>query len=109
MSVQVAITAATTSNAVLVPQNSVFESQESGSYVLLAGKDGVAHRTPVQLGLRGARDTQILKGLSAGDSVITSGGYALPDKTRIRIDASSSASPASETAGEKSSSGSEKE
>jgi multidrug efflux pump subunit AcrA (membrane-fusion protein) len=109
MSVQVAITAATASNAVLVPQNSVFESQESGSYVLLAGKDGVAHRTPVQLGLRGARDTQILKGLSAGDSVITSGGYALPDKTKIRIDASSSASPASETAGEKSSSGSEKE
>lgn len=86
MSVQISVTAATQKNAVLVPKNSVFESQESGSFVLLAGKDGLAHQTTVQLGLRGEADTQITKGVSAGDPVIVAGAYGLPDKTKIKIE-----------------------
>jgi HlyD family secretion protein len=109
MSVQIAITAETAKNAILVPRNSVFESPETGSYVLLAGKDGLAHQTPVQLGLRGPTDTQILKGLVVGDSIITSGAYALPDKTKIRIEAPASAASTPGQPGEKSPSGSEKE
>jgi multidrug efflux pump subunit AcrA (membrane-fusion protein) len=87
MTVEVSITAATAKNAVLVPRNSVFESPESGSFVLLAGKDGLAHQTAVAVGLRGKTDAQILKGLAAGDPVIVSGAYGLPDKTKIKIDA----------------------
>ena len=88
MTVEVSLTAATAKNGVLVPKAAVFESPEAGSYVLLAGRDGLAHQTPVQLGLRGATDTQISKGVSAGDSVIVSGAYGLPDKTKIKIEAS---------------------
>jgi multidrug efflux pump subunit AcrA (membrane-fusion protein) len=111
MTVQVSITAATAKNAILVPKNSLFESPESGSFVLLAGKDGLAHQTPVLLGLRGTTDTQIAKGVSAGDSVIVSGAYGLPDKTKIKIEAPPPAEPgkADGKAGEGSSSGSEKE
>jgi multidrug efflux pump subunit AcrA (membrane-fusion protein) len=85
--VQVSITSATAKAAVLVPEAAVFESPEAGSFVMLAGKDGLAHQTAVQVGLRGPAEAQITKGVSAGDSVIVSGAYGLPDKTRIRIEA----------------------
>jgi HlyD family secretion protein len=111
MAVQVSITAATATNAILVPKASVLESPEAGSFVMLAGKDGLAHQTPVQLGLRGAVETQIIKGVSAGDSVIVSGAYGLPDKTKIKIEApaQSTKEDNSDKTGEKSPSGSEKE
>ena len=96
MTVQISITSATAKNAVLVPKSSVFESPDTGSFVLLAGKDGLAHLTPVQPGLHGAADTQIVKGVSAGDSIITAGAYSLPDKTKIKIEA-----PPAESSGDK--------
>jgi HlyD family secretion protein len=110
MTVQVAVTAATAKNAVLVPKNSVVESPESGSFVLLAGKDGLAHQTPVQLGLRGQAETQITKGVSAGDSVVVTGAYSIPDKTKIKIEAPApTESTDDKDSGKKSTSGSEKE
>jgi len=113
MSVQVSITAATAKNAVLVPKSSIFESADSGPFVLIAGKDGLAHQTPVELGLRGATDTQIVKGVNAGDSVITTGAYSLPDKTKVKIEAaaadSDKADKADDKSGQKSSAAPEKE
>jgi HlyD family secretion protein len=110
MTVQVAVTADTAKNAVLVPKNSVVESPESGSFVLLAGKDGLAHQTPVQLGLRGQAETQITKGVSAGDSVVVTGAYSIPDKTKIKIEAPApTESTEGKDSGKKSTSGSEKE
>ncbi|HEX4644150.1 MAG TPA: hypothetical protein VH598_00920, partial [Verrucomicrobiae bacterium] len=41
----------------------------------------------IQLGIRGDSETQITSGVSANESVITSGGYGLPDKTKIKIEA----------------------
>jgi HlyD family secretion protein len=87
MTVQISITAATAKNAVLVPKDSVFQSPEGSSYVMLAGSDNIAHQKNVQLGIRGDAETQITSGVSANDSVITSGGYGLPDKTKIKIEA----------------------
>src|SRR5579863_2733460 len=101
MSVQISITSATAKNALLVPKSSVFESPDSGSFVLLAGKDGLAHQTPVQLGLHGTDDTQIVKGVSAGDSIIISGAYGLPDKTKIKIEAPPAAESSADKADEK--------
>lgn len=86
MTVRINVTAATVKDAVLVPKDAVFVSPE-GSFVLLAGKDGLAHRTPVELGIRGPSDTQVKSGVRPGDPVIVSGGYALPDKTKIKTGA----------------------
>jgi HlyD family secretion protein len=83
MTVRVSVTAATVKDAVLVPKEALFTSPE-GSFVLLAGKDGLAHRTAVEPGIRGDVETEIRSGIKAGDPVIVSGGYALPDKTRIK-------------------------
>ena len=100
MTVQLSITSATAKSAVLVPKTSVLESPEAGSFVMVAGKDGRAHQTPVQLGLRGPADTQV-KGVSAGDYVIVSGAFGLPDKTKIKIEAPQPAQSTEEDKGEK--------
>jgi hypothetical protein len=55
--------------------------------VLLAGSDNKAHQKKVQIGIRNKESAQIVGGINAGDPVITSGGYALPDGTQIKIEA----------------------
>jgi multidrug efflux pump subunit AcrA (membrane-fusion protein) len=87
MTVQISITAATAQDAVIVPNNSIFQTNDGANYVVVAGSDNVAHQKNVQLGIRGITETQIASGVNAGESVITSGGYGLPDKTKIKIEA----------------------
>jgi len=88
MSVQLAITSKTVKDAIVVPANAVFKNPEGeGDYVVLAGADQKAHWQTVELGVRNADNVQVVKGLNAGAPVITSGGYALPDNTKIKIQA----------------------
>jgi HlyD family secretion protein len=87
MTVELSIAARSAKDAIVVPAAAVFTQPETGDYVVVAGPDGLAHVTPVHIGLRGQAEIQILGGVKAGDAVITSGGYALPDKTRIKIEA----------------------
>jgi HlyD family secretion protein len=86
MTIQVTISARTVPNAIVVPASSVFKTDEGSEFVLTAGKDGVAHSQVVSTGIRSADEVQIISGIRAGDPVITSGGYALPDKTKIRVE-----------------------
>lgn len=99
MSVEVSMTAKTVKDALIVPMAAVFKSPEGGDYVVLAGSDGQAHQKTVQVGVRNAEFAQIVSGINAGDPVITSGGYALPDKTKIKVDAPA---PAEKESGDKS-------
>jgi len=91
MTVQVSITAKTVKDAVFVPASAVFNNPETGQYVLLAGSDNLAHQKPVQVGIRNSEAAQILSGVNPGDKVITSGGYAVPDKTKIKVEEPASA------------------
>ncbi len=86
MTVQISITAATAKDAVIVPNNSIFQSNDGANYVVVAGSDNIAHQKNVQLGIRGIAETQITSGVTAGESIITTGGYGLPDKTKIKIE-----------------------
>jgi multidrug efflux pump subunit AcrA (membrane-fusion protein) len=101
MTVEISITAATVEDAVIVPNNSIFQTNDGANYVVVAGSDNLAHQTTVQLGIRGVTQTQITSGVNAGESVITSGGYGLPDKTKIKIEAPEKNEDA-DTAGDKS-------
>ena len=87
MTVNLSITAKTVKDAIVVSTSAVFKSPEGADIVLLAGSDGHAHVKPVQIGVRASDRTQIVSGINAGDQVITSGGYALPDNTAIKIEA----------------------
>lgn len=88
MTVQLAITSKTVKDAIVVPANAVFKNPEGeANYVVLAGADQKAHWQTVELGVRNADNVQVVKGINAGAPVITSGGYALPDNTKIKIEA----------------------
>jgi len=86
MTVEVSMISKTAKDSVVVPTAAIFKNAEGADYVLLAGSDGKAHQKTVQLGVRNAELTQIAAGISPGDLVITSGGYAVPDGTQINIE-----------------------
>jgi multidrug efflux pump subunit AcrA (membrane-fusion protein) len=86
MTASVAMTAKTVKDAIVVPTAAVFKNADEAYYVLLAGSDQKAHQKVVQLGVRTPEFSQIAIGISAGDAVITSGGYAVPDGTAIQIE-----------------------
>jgi HlyD family secretion protein len=87
ITVQVAMTAKTVKGAVVVPAAAVYKNPEGNSnYVLVAGTDDKAHMKPVRVGIRNGEDAQIASGINPGDPVITAGGYALPDGTKIKVE-----------------------
>jgi HlyD family secretion protein len=97
MTVEVEMTAKTVKDALVVPTPAVYKNAEGADYVLLAGSDGHAHVKNVQVGVRNAEVTQVLSGLTFGEQVITTGGYALPDNTQVKVEAPA---PAEKNAGD---------
>lgn len=69
--------------ALLVPSVAVLQSLEAVSVFKV--KDGVAVRTEVKTGERSDAQVQILKGLQAGDEVITSGIQSVRDGQRVDV------------------------
>jgi multidrug efflux pump subunit AcrA (membrane-fusion protein) len=86
-SVQLALTAKTVKDALVIPANSVITAPDGTTAVMLAGTDGRAHQKAVKLGIRNGDDMQIVDGVTASDKVIAVGAYGLPDKTKIKIEA----------------------
>ena len=91
MSVAVSMTAKTAKDAIVVPTAAVYRTAEGADYVLVAGSDDKAHQKTVQLGVRNKEFTQVLSGINPGDQIISSGGYAVPDGTQIKIEKPSAA------------------
>jgi hypothetical protein len=86
MTAPIAMTAKMAKDSIVVPSAAVFHSPEAGDYVLVAGSDEKAHQKKVQVGIRNGDLAQIVSGINEGDPVITSGGYAVPDGTKIKIE-----------------------
>ena len=106
MTAQIQVTARSAKDALTIPASAVYKSDEGSDYLVLAGSDNHAAIKNVQVGIRTKDRVQILNGITANDKVITSGGYALPDKTQIKIETAApvekekaSASPESPAAG----------
>ena len=53
---------------------------------MLAGSDNRAHQKPVKVGVRQGDQVQIVEGVQAGDRVVASGAYGLPDNTQIKVE-----------------------
>jgi len=86
ISVHLSLTAKTVKDALVVPAAAVFKNAEGADFVMLAGSDDKAHLRTVTAGIRSATTAQIVDGVKAGDKVISSGGYALPDGTAIKVE-----------------------
>jgi multidrug efflux pump subunit AcrA (membrane-fusion protein) len=91
MNARVNIVAKSEEDALVVPAAAVYKSEEAGDYVMLAGSDKKAHLTKVKVGIKNKELAQIESGLKVNDSVITVGGYALPDGTQITVEATPAA------------------
>jgi HlyD family secretion protein len=102
ITVQLAITARSVADALVIPASAVFKDDASHDYVMLAGPDGLAHSRDIQIGIRNDKFVQVADGLKENDLVITSGGYALPDKTKIKVETAASETPADKSAPDKS-------
>ncbi|MGB9075546.1 MAG: efflux RND transporter periplasmic adaptor subunit [Terracidiphilus sp.] len=75
----------TVPNAVQLLASAILPADDGTTNVLVIGSDGTAHKRPVKVGLRTAEKVQILSGVTAGDTVITEGGYGLDDGTKVKI------------------------
>jgi multidrug efflux pump subunit AcrA (membrane-fusion protein) len=84
--VEVRVTTTSVPDATTAPAAALFEDAANDSYyVFVAGADGRARRTAVTLGLRTPSRVQIVSGVSPGQIVITSGGYALSDGLKVTV------------------------
>ncbi|HKD02541.1 MAG TPA: efflux RND transporter periplasmic adaptor subunit [Terriglobales bacterium] len=85
-SVQVLMVAHTIPDAVVIPSVALLTGDDGATTVMLVGNDERAHQKAVKVGIRQGDQIQILEGLEAGDRVVASGAYGLPDNTKIRVE-----------------------
>jgi RND family efflux transporter MFP subunit len=84
--VEVRIETANVPDAIVVPAAALFQDQGVERYhVFVIGGDGRAHRTDIKVGLRDRDRIQVTEGIKVGDTVVTSGGYALSDGLAVRV------------------------
>jgi HlyD family secretion protein len=82
-SVQVSAVARSIQNALIVPAAALLTAPDGTTSVMIAGNDGRAHQKQVKTGVREDDQVQIVDGLHAGDRVVASGSYGLPDNRKI--------------------------
>jgi HlyD family secretion protein len=85
-SVQLSMLARTIPDALVIPAASLLTADDGNTSVMLVGSDNRAHQKPVKVGVRQGDDVQIVEGLQAGDRVVASGAYGLPDNTQIKVE-----------------------
>jgi HlyD family secretion protein len=84
--VRASITGRVASNALLIPAEALQTAADGGAkFVMVIASDGTARKRTVTVGLKSAELVQVLSGISPADMVITTGSYALDDKTKVKI------------------------
>jgi RND family efflux transporter MFP subunit len=84
-SVRASIVAGTLKDALLIPTSALLSSDEGGESVFVVGADSLAHERKIETGIRQGDQVQILKGLSSGDRVVTTGGLGLEDGAKVQV------------------------
>jgi len=84
-SVQVSMVAQTIPDALVIPAAALLTGQDGTTSVMVVGADNRAHQKPVSVGVRQGDQVQITEGLQAGDHVVASGAYGLPDNTQVTV------------------------
>ena len=85
--VRVDIQAETIKDAIVIPVAALLPSAEGGVQVLVVGPDSKAHEKKVEVGIREPDKVQIVKGVAAGEKVITVGGMGLEDGAKVSLKA----------------------
>ena len=90
-SAQVSMIARSVADALAVPAAALLTAPDGTTSVMVAGRceksrnanDQCAHQKAVKAGIREADRVQIVEGLQAGDRVVATGAYGLPDNSKI--------------------------
>jgi multidrug efflux pump subunit AcrA (membrane-fusion protein) len=92
---QIAITAQTIKDALVVPSAALLNAKGDSAQVLVIDGQSQASSRDVKTGIQTGQQVQIVSGLKPGEMIVTEGAYGLPDKTKVKIE-----KPESESAGE---------
>jgi RND family efflux transporter MFP subunit len=68
----------------VVPRQAVYPDESGEPHVYKVTNDD-AESIPVKLGIQAGDKTEILEGLKEGETVIVTGGYGLPEKSKVRV------------------------
>jgi HlyD family secretion protein len=92
---QIAITAQTVKDALVVPAAALLNAKGDAAQVMVVDSQSQASSRDVKIGIQSGQQSQIVSGLKPGEMVVTEGAYGLPDKTKVKIE-----KPETESAGE---------
>jgi HlyD family secretion protein len=89
---QIAITAETVKNALVVPSVALLNAKGDTAQVMVVDSQNQAMSRDVKIGIQTGQQAQIVSGLKPGEVVVTEGAYGLPDKTKVKIEKPENAS-----------------
>jgi RND family efflux transporter MFP subunit len=92
---QIAITAQTVKDALVVPSAALLNAKGDAAQVMVVDSQNQASSRDVKTGIQAGQQVQIVSGLKPGEVVVTEGAYGLPDKTKVKVE-----KPETEAAGE---------
>ena len=85
-SVQISMLAQTVADALVIPPVGLLTAQDGSTSVMQVSADDHAHQKNVHVGIRQDDGVQIVEGLQAGDRIVASGAYGLPDNSKIKVE-----------------------
>jgi RND family efflux transporter MFP subunit len=68
----------------VVPKQAVYPDESGQPHVYKVSGDS-AESVEVKLGVQSADKVEILEGVNAGETVVVTGGYGLPEKSKVRV------------------------
>jgi HlyD family secretion protein len=93
-SVQVSMLAETIPDALVIPAAALLTAPDGTTSVMQVSADSRAHPKNIKVGIRQGDEVQVVEGLQAGDQIVATGAYGLPDNTRIKAESPPAAQPA---------------
>jgi HlyD family secretion protein len=98
---QIAITAQTVKDALVVPSAALLNAKGDAAQVMVVDSQNQASSRDVKTGIQTGQQVQIVSGLKPGEVVVSEGAYGLPDKTKVKIEKLETEAAAGEGAKEK--------
>lgn len=83
---QIAITAQTVKDALVVPSVALLNAKGDAAQVMVVDSQNQASARDVKTGIQTGQQVQIVSGLKPGEVVVTEGAYGLPDKTKVKVE-----------------------
>jgi multidrug efflux pump subunit AcrA (membrane-fusion protein) len=98
---QVAITAQTVKDALVIPAAALLNAKGDEAQVMIVDGQSQAQSRDVKTGIQAGPQVQIVSGLKAGEVVVTEGAYGLPDKTKVKVEKAEAGESADKDKGDK--------